>query len=150
MTWLQARCDARPLYGLFAPGESAASDLVQQAVGSLARHCEQVFVIGHDPLPGTELLSDRVSGMGESSPLISALLQHPEAAWLAVIGVPEAEATEDLAALVQKRNPFKQATLLPPTADVSASLGLFEPKSIHRLLHNLGMGCTSIHEAVCD
>ncbi len=130
-----------PVYGLVLGGgrstrmgrdKSALSyhgvPQVQYAADLLSRAAERVFVSiraeqADDPLFSKfEQIHDRFLGFGPSGGILSAMHQHPEAAWF-VLGCDLPFATEaTIANLLEERNPLKLATTY-----ISAGAGLPEP-----------------------
>lgn len=150
-----------PLYGLVLAGGKSSrmnSDKsalhyhgkpqVRHCYDLLATHCDKVFVsMRHvqagDPVhTGLPQIHDRFQDFGPIGGILSALKEHPNAAWLVLaVDLPFMDAPT-LERLVKRRNPFKLATAyVGGQGKLPEPLcAIYEPKSVFRLMHFLAMG----------
>ncbi|MDP7741423.1 MAG: molybdopterin-guanine dinucleotide biosynthesis protein B [Lentisphaeria bacterium] len=153
--------ESRPLYGLVLAGgrstrmqqDKAALDYhgkpqVRHAGELLGSHCAKTFVsvrgeqsadaAVHD-LPQ---ICDRHLGFGPMGGILSAMHEHPEAAWLVLACDLPFVDDSLLTHLLANRQPMQPATAYRSTSDSFPEplCAIWEPKSIFALLHFMGLG----------
>jgi molybdopterin-guanine dinucleotide biosynthesis protein A len=150
-----------PLYGLvLAGGRSTRMKMDKAALDYhgkpqmahchdlLRGFCRDVFVSvrsdqADDPVSRRlPQIHDRFVGFGPMGGILSALKEHPEAAWLVLAcDLPFVDEVT-LRALVRERNPYKLATAFVSPRDgfPEPLCAIYEPKSVFWLLQFLGLG----------
>lgn len=123
---------------------------VKYAADLLAGKTDRVFVSiredqANDPLfAGFEQIHDRFLGFGPSGGILSAMHEHPQAAWF-VLGCDLPFATEaTIARLLDARNPLKLATTYLSSGDglPEPMCTIFEPAFRARFHELFGLGIT--------
>jgi len=160
-THFDAVAKGTPLYGLvLAGGKSTRMNRdkaslsyhgkpqVEHCCELLSKYCEKVFVSNRAEQTGEPAqqiapqIHDRFTGFGPMGGILSALKAHPKAAWLALAcDLPYVD-DEALQALLRGRDPHKLATAFISENDgfPEPLCAVYEPKSIFRMLHFLGLG----------
>ncbi len=159
--YFQERISRTPLHGLVLAGgqsrrmnrDKASLDYhgkpqVRHTYDLLSSLCDKVYVSNRpsqasDPVQSDlPQIHDRFVGMGPMGGILSALQTHPEAAWLVVACDMPFLDEPSLEHLVARRNPYKFATSYTSPRDglPEPLCAIYEPKSVFRLLHFLGMG----------
>ncbi len=111
----------------------------------LSTQCERTFVSVSEQKGSQgnyEIIEDQFKGLGAYGGILSALMKHPDAAWLVVaIDMPNING-DSISEIISKRNTSKCATafLNPETQFPDPLFTIFEPKSYGILLHYLSMG----------
>jgi molybdopterin-guanine dinucleotide biosynthesis protein A len=152
---------ARPLNGLVLAGgkstrmqrDKAALDYhgkpqVMHAFDLLASHCSKAFVSSRpeqdedDTIGQLPRIHDRFLGMGPMGGILSAMHEHPDAAWLILACDLPFVDNPLLAHLLKHRNPMRPASAYNSTNDgfPEPLCAIYEPKCIFQLLHFLGLG----------
>ncbi len=154
------RSQIPPLYGLVLGGGYSrrmkqdkalmnyhGKSQVEHLFEMLSFHCEKSFVSARQnqwesPIGNLEMIYDRFLDFGPLGGILSAMTQHPEAAWLVVAcDLPHLDHAT-LKHLVDQRAPFKIATAFDSSDEKGLPeplCAIYEPKSRMRLLDFLGL-----------
>jgi molybdopterin-guanine dinucleotide biosynthesis protein A len=158
---LETVAHAVPLYGLVLAGGKSTrmkqdkasltyfdKPQVEHCYDLLSPHCEKVFVSNREEQaedPAQRVfpqIHDTFLGLGPMGGILSALKAHPRAAWLVLAcDLPYVD-DDALKTLLAGRNPYKLATAFISENDgfPEPLCAVYEPKSVFRLLHFLGLG----------
>ena len=152
---------ATPLYGLVLTGGKSTrmnrdkasisyydKPQVEHCCELLNGFCEKVYISNRTEQAGEPAqqvaphIHDVFLEMGPIGGILSALKAHPQAAWLVLAcDLPYVDESA-LRVLVDGRNPFKLATAYVSESDGAPEplCAIYEPKSLFRLLHFVGLG----------
>lgn len=119
----------------------------------LKERCEDVFVSTRKEQPDDEalhdlpLIPDRFLGFGPMGGILSAMTDHPRAAWCVLaFDLPFVDA-ETLDYLLKGRNPFRLATTFVASNGYPEPLcAVYEPKCVFPLFRSMAEGCHSLHQ----
>lgn len=153
--------ESRPLYGLVLAGgrstrmqqDKAALDYhgkpqARHAGELLSSHCAKTFVSVRDEQSADAAvrdlpqICDRHLGFGPMGGILSAMHEHPEAAWLVLACDLPFVDDSLLTHLLANRDPMRPATAYRSSSDSLPEplCTIWEPKSIFTLLHFMGLG----------
>ncbi len=163
-----AQAAALPLYGLVLAGgkssrmqrdkasiEYHGEPQVLYAYHLLERTCEKVFVSvrsAESESFGLPTLADRFVDFGPMGGILTALHEHPHAAWV-VLGCDLPFVTADtVATLLSLRDPFKVASVFDSSSDglPEPLCAVYEPVYRHRLHQFLGGGISCPRKALIN
>jgi molybdopterin-guanine dinucleotide biosynthesis protein A len=161
LSHLTVRAASTPLYGLVLSGGASSRmkrdkaaipyhglPQVRYAYALLERVCERVFVSlrsersGEVLFSGLDQLPDRFLGIGPVGGILTAMHEHPGAAWL-VLGCDLPYVGEEtLRLLAAERDPVKLATCYLSSHDAlpEPMCAIYEPAIRPRILQFLGQG----------
>jgi len=161
LSYLTARAESTPLYGLALSGGASSRmgrdkaaipyhgvPQVRHAYALLERVCKRVFVSlksersGEALFSGLHQLHDRFLGIGPVGGILTAMHEHPNAAWL-VLGCDLPYVGEEtLRRLAAERDPIMLATCYLSSHDAlpEPMCAIYEPAIRPRILQFLGQG----------
>jgi molybdopterin-guanine dinucleotide biosynthesis protein MobB len=139
----ESRRMGRPKWAIEYTGKSQA----ERTAELLAGVCEKVFLsvrAGQEAerLPDVPRVIDRFPAWGPLTGILSAMHEHPEAAWLvAACDLPFLDAAT-LAELIVKRRPMGVATAYRSSTDglPEPLCAIWEPRAMQRIMQGIGMG----------
>lgn len=107
----------------------------------LSSFCEKIFIsTREEQTTDFPRINDKFVDFGPVSGILSAMISNPNVAWFVLAcDMPFVE-KETLSSLMKARNPFKSATVFIGEDGPEPLCTIYEPKSIHSLLRNIGFG----------
>ncbi|MEX2608416.1 MAG: molybdopterin-guanine dinucleotide biosynthesis protein B [Gemmatimonadota bacterium] len=148
--WREAAA-AVPLYGLvLAGGGPLALDVhrLHRLHRLVSAHCDAAFLsvrpdqADEEAFDGVPRIEDRFLGLGPTGRILSAMQEHPGAAWLVVTCDLPFIDDACILRLLAHRSPFRFATAYTSPHDglPEPLCAVYEPKSRLRLLQAVGLG----------
>lgn len=147
--WLEQRATQVPVYGLLVDSDPAQVKALYRAAGLLGSVCEKTFMYspggGHPELPG---ITERVSAHGITGAILSAQMEHPGVAWMVMSSRHAEIQPQRMQYMREHRNPFRYVTAFncESAPGEQSMCGIWEPKSMRRLLEALGCGVSDTAE----